>query len=134
MGTILLVGIAPFPNPWSIAGAAFVIGFGLGWVAAPSLIAAQSSVDWGQRGVVTGLNAFARSAGSAVGVAVFGAIANTVFRAGAGERDPHTVETAAGSVFIAVAVTAALMLIAACAMPAARVEDVQFAPSAPVTD
>ena len=133
-GTVLLLTLAPFPNPWTIAGASFVIGFGLGWVAAPSLIAAQSSVDWGERGVVTGLNAFARSAGSAVGVAVFGAIANTIFRTGGGEQDPHTVEAAAGAVFVAVAVTAALMLVAALAMPPSRVEDVEFAPAAPAAD
>ena len=39
-------------------------------------MAAQSSVGWETRGVVTGTNMFARSVGSAVGIAVFGAIAN----------------------------------------------------------
>ncbi|MEJ3403602.1 MFS transporter [Rathayibacter sp. YIM 133350] len=138
-GIITLVGslglslIAPYPSPISIAGVAFVIGFGLGWVAAPSLIAAQSSVDWGERGVVTGMNAFARSAGSAVGVAVFGAIANGIIASGKGPHDPATVEAASGAVFIAVAVTAVLTLIAAAAMPASRVEDVEFV-AAPATD
>ena len=37
----------------------------------------QSVVGWDRRGVVTGTNMFFRSIGSAVGVAVFGAIANT---------------------------------------------------------
>src|SRR5215217_1037746 len=54
----------------------FVVGLGMGFAAAPTLIAAQSAVQWQERGVVTGLNMFFRSAGSAVGVAVFGAIAN----------------------------------------------------------
>ena len=49
---------------------------GSGFVASPTLVAAQSSVGWERRGVVTGTNMFARSVGSAVGVAVFGAIAN----------------------------------------------------------
>lgn len=127
MGAIGLAITAPFPNPLTIAVVAFVIGFGLGWVAAPSLIAAQSSVDWGERGVVTGVNAFARSAGSAVGVAVFGAIANSVFASSAGgATDPATVKAAAGAVFVAVTITAVLTLIAALTMPAARVEDVEF--------
>jgi hypothetical protein len=33
-------------------------------------------VDWGRRGLVTGSNMFIRTLGSAVGVAVFGSIAN----------------------------------------------------------
>ena len=55
----------------------FVIGFGLGWVASPTLVAVQSVVGWDRRGVVTGTNLFARSIGSAVGVAAFGAVVNT---------------------------------------------------------
>jgi hypothetical protein len=39
-------------------------------------VAVQSVVDWQRRGVVTGTNLFCRNLGSAVGVAVFGAIAN----------------------------------------------------------
>jgi hypothetical protein len=39
---------------------------------------AQSSVAWGQRGVATATNMFSRSVGSAVGVAVFGAMVNAV--------------------------------------------------------
>ncbi|WP_394551715.1 MDR family MFS transporter [Agromyces sp. MMS24-JH15] len=125
-GSIALSFLAPFPNPWSIAGVAFVIGFGLGWVAAPSLIAAQSSVGWSERGVVTGANAFARSAGSAVGVAVFGALANAVFAANpGGVQEPEVVEAASGAVFIGIAVTAALMLVAAIAIPAIRAEHLE---------
>ncbi|WP_432972096.1 MDR family MFS transporter [Dactylosporangium sp. CA-233914] len=55
----------------------FVIGVGLGLASAPTLVAVQSVVGWDRRGVVTGTNMFARSIGSAVGAAVFGAIANT---------------------------------------------------------
>jgi EmrB/QacA subfamily drug resistance transporter len=55
----------------------FVIGFGLGWVASPTLVAVQSVVGWDRRGVVTGTNMFARSIGSALGVAVFGALVNS---------------------------------------------------------
>jgi hypothetical protein len=63
------------------------------------------------------MNAFARSAGSAVGVAVFGAISNTVIAQGAGPDDPATIIHASVWVFIAVAITAILTLIAAVFMP-----------------
>ena len=52
----------------------------MGLTTSPTLIAAQSSVGWDQRGVVTGTNMFARSMGSALGIAVFGAIANAALR------------------------------------------------------
>ena len=60
----------------ALAAACFVMGIGFGYVASPGVIVAQSSVGWSDRGVATGTNMFARSMGSAVGVAVFGAIAN----------------------------------------------------------
>jgi EmrB/QacA subfamily drug resistance transporter len=54
----------------------FVIGLGLGLVSSPTIVAVQSVVGWERRGVATGTNVFARSIGSAIGVAAFGAIAN----------------------------------------------------------
>lgn len=66
---------------------------------------------------MTGMNAFARSAGSAVGVAVFGAISNSVIAQGAGPGDPDTIIAASFWVFVAVAVTAVLTLLAAAFMP-----------------
>ncbi|WP_193597366.1 MFS transporter [Microbacterium sp. YJN-G] len=114
-GMLALTG--PYPNPFTVAGIAFVLGFGLGWTAAPTLIAAQASVGWGQRGVVTGMNAFARSAGSAVGVAVLGAISNAVIRQGAGAHDPATIISASTWVFVGAAVTAAVTLVVLLFMP-----------------
>jgi EmrB/QacA subfamily drug resistance transporter len=61
-----------------LAGACFVMGCGLGLVSTPVLVAVQSIVGWDRRGVVTGTNMFFRSMGSALGAAVFGAIANGV--------------------------------------------------------
>jgi EmrB/QacA subfamily drug resistance transporter len=58
------------------AGSVFVFGLGFGLTASPTLVAVQSVVGWERRGVVTGANMFSRSLGSAVGAAVFGAIAN----------------------------------------------------------
>lgn len=94
----------------------FVIGAGLGLVANPTLIAAQSSVEWAQRGVVTGNNMFFRSIGSAVGAAVFGAIANAALPDGV----PHTpllVADAAHRVFVGVLVFALALCVAVATMP-----------------
>ena len=127
-GTIGLAAMGPLPNPWTVAAASFVTGFGLGWTAAPSLISAQASVDWNERGVVTGVNVFARSAGSAVGVAVFGAIATNVIVAGAGEHDYDTIVAASTAVFVAVAITAVGMLLAGLGLPRGGVDDPAYLP------
>jgi MFS family permease len=60
-----------------VALASFVTGIGLGFASTSILVAVQSVVGWNRRGVATGANMFTRSLGSAVGVAVFGSIANT---------------------------------------------------------
>ncbi|MBS1906590.1 MAG: MFS transporter, partial [Actinobacteria bacterium] len=133
LGAIGLALVGPYPNAFSLAAVAFVIGFGLGWTAAPTLIVAQASVGWGERGAVTGMNTFARSAGSAVGVAVFGAISNAVMASGGGSGDPATVVHASTWVFVAAAVTAALVLVAVFAMPKDRAGEHAGAPvAAPV--
>lgn len=77
-GSALLLLLGQRTHVLEVAAFCFVIGLGMGLVATPTLIAAQSSVEWRERGVVTGSNMFFRSMGSAVGVAVFGAIANNV--------------------------------------------------------
>ncbi|WP_435590692.1 MDR family MFS transporter [Nocardia sp. bgisy118] len=101
---------------WQISASCFVIGTGMGLVATPTLIAAQTSAEWSERGVVTSANMFARSIGSAVGVAVFGAIVNSRV----GETDhpaPHTLASAVHLVFVTVAAMAAVMLVASAMMP-----------------
>ncbi|MGN8027412.1 MFS transporter [Microbacterium sp. 22242] len=120
VGAIGLALVGPYPNAFVLAGVAFVVGFGLGWTAAPTLIVAQASVGWGERGAVTGMNTFARSAGAAVGVAVYGAISNAIIAQGGGAQDPATVVHASTWVFIAAAATAALILFAVFAMPKDR--------------
>ena len=95
-----------------------LVGLGLGLVATPSLIAAQTSVEWNERGVVTGTNLFARSIGSSVGVAVFGAVANAIYaRVPGGDSDPQTIVSASTAVFIAVLISAVLTVVAVIAMP-----------------
>ncbi|CAM3949546.1 MDR family MFS transporter [Kibdelosporangium persicum] len=76
VGAVLTAMLPRDAAIWQAAGAAFIMGVGLGLTSSPSVIAVQSSVGWERRGVATGTNMFARSLGSAVGVAVFGAIAN----------------------------------------------------------
>jgi Na+/melibiose symporter-like transporter len=124
-GTLVLALTSRTPSIAIVAASCFVIGLGMGLVATPTLIAAQASVPWGERGVVTGTNLFSRSIGSAVGVAIFGAVANGIFQSiGGSEKVPSTVEAAAGSVFIAVAIAALATVAAAVAMPRTPVEQV----------
>jgi EmrB/QacA subfamily drug resistance transporter len=119
VGASSLALTAGTPSVVVVAASCFVVGLGLGLVATPSLIAAQSSVDWNERGVVTGTNLFARSIGSALGVALFGALANGVFTgSGADENDPVAVIAASSLVFVCVAVFAVAVVGAAFAMPA----------------
>lgn len=130
-GAAVLALTAATPNVALTAASCFIVGLGMGLVATPTLIAAQSSVDWNERGVVTGTNLFARSIGSALGVAVFGAVANAVYaRVPNGGTDPHTVISASGSVFLAVLVGAALTVVAVLAMPRGPRGDARPAPDA----
>ena len=57
-----------------------------------------SAVDWERRGVVTGTNVFARSMGSALGIAVFGAIANSSLSQGVGDQISSTASAIPASV------------------------------------
>ena len=75
-GAVLAARLAETSSVLSVAAACFVVGVGLGFASAPTMVAAQSVVAWERRGVVTATNMFARNLGSAVGVAVFGAVAN----------------------------------------------------------
>jgi EmrB/QacA subfamily drug resistance transporter len=80
-GAVLCALLPQHAQVWQAGGACFVVGLGLGLTASPTLVAAQSVVGWERRGVVTGTNMFSRSIGSAVGAAVFGAIANSTLSA-----------------------------------------------------
>lgn len=119
LGAVGLALATPAPSVWLVGVSSFIVGLGLGFVAAPALIAAQSSVDWGERGVVTGTAMFGRSLGSALGIAVLGAIANGVL-AGRAATDAAAVTAASGAVFWASVVAGAAILVFAIAMPAVR--------------
>ncbi len=109
---------------WLLALACFVMGLGFGYVASPAVILAQSSVGWEHRGVATGANMFARSMGSAVGVAVFGAIVNSRVAAASGgapidlESLPiATIAPAIHTVFVCSAFVALLLVGTGLLMP-----------------
>ncbi|MBT2499094.1 MFS transporter [Agromyces sp. ISL-38] len=130
LGSTALVVSSFTPSVVATAIACFIVGLGLGLVASPTLIAAQSSVPWTERGVVTGANMFLRSMGSAVGVAIFGAIANGVIaRSGLGEHSPIAIHAASTAVFVAVLVAAFVTIAGGIAMPRADVDDVEHRPA-----
>ena len=118
LGTGALALLAHRPSVATVAITCFVTGLGMGLVAAPSLIAAQASVEWHERGVATGTNMFARSLGSAMGAAVLGAVANGVVAAsGRPETDPVAATASGTAVFVGVAVAALLTVVAGVLMP-----------------
>jgi EmrB/QacA subfamily drug resistance transporter len=121
VGTVLILAFAATPSVLFVALACFVIGLGMGTSVTPALIAAQSSVPWNERGVVTGTNMFFRSIGSAVGVAIFGAVANSVFGGAKAPFPEPVVIEGSTAVFVAVVIAALASLAAAIWMPATPV-------------
>jgi EmrB/QacA subfamily drug resistance transporter len=81
LGTLLFALLRPGSGLWHVAMASFVVGLGLGFASTSVIVAVQSVVGWDRRGVVTATNMFSRSIGSALGVAVLGAIANSTLAA-----------------------------------------------------
>src|SRR5215216_6080180 len=137
IGAALLDLLSSRSSIWQVAATCFVIGLGLGLVASPTLIAAQSAVEWERRGVVTGTNVFARSMGSALGIAVFGAIANASLSQRVGEHISSTasaipaavLEQALHKVFLAAGVVAVLLAAAVLIMPNRSMTAAHAAPS-----
>jgi EmrB/QacA subfamily drug resistance transporter len=104
----------------AVAAWCFAFGCGMGLASSPALIAAQASVGWSQRGVVTGTNMFARSIGSSIGMAVFGAVANAVPLARAGKPTPAELASATHWVLLTIVVVGAIMLVSVVFMPGGR--------------
>lgn len=81
---IMIIGASsflflPFPGPiWALVAIQMTLGAGFGLITTPLMVGVQSTVEWGQRGVVTGANMFSRYFGQSIGAAVFAAIFNTV--------------------------------------------------------
>jgi EmrB/QacA subfamily drug resistance transporter len=76
LGLVALTASAPV---LLLTGVSFVMGVGMGFSMTPVLVGAQSSVEWNQRGVVTGSVVFMRSIGSAFGAALYGSIVNSTY-------------------------------------------------------
>lgn len=125
VGAALLLPVGADSALWQLALPCFVMGIGFGYVASPGVIVAQSSVGWKHRGVATGTNMFARSMGSAVGVAVFGAIVNSLVAFDAPAGKPLDLEHLSASVlapaihavFVCSAVIALALLLSGLLMP-----------------
>jgi MFS family permease len=136
VGSALLLLLGGSSSVLQVGATSFVIGLGMGFCTAPTLIAAQSAVGWQQRGVVTGTNMFFRSAGSAVGVAVFGAIVNATLGGTAtanGHVAPEVLTTAVHHVFVGTTVLAGVMLCGALSMPRDRTQSKAQQPTIEVT-
>lgn len=125
-GSLSLLLLHPDSTPLQVGLSCALVGIGLGLITSPTLVAAQSVVGWEQRGVITATNMFARSMGSAIGTAVFGAIVNaTISRAGGtgggattGSGVPRLLLfDAVGNVFIASIAVSVMMLIAIMIIP-----------------
>lgn len=76
VGSFALLLLNVDSHIWYVGVLTFFLGVGMGLSVIPLLVAVQSAVGWRERGVVTGANMFARSMGSAIGVAIYGAVAN----------------------------------------------------------
>ncbi|SHG15471.1 drug resistance transporter, EmrB/QacA subfamily [Geodermatophilus nigrescens] len=153
VGTAGTAFLGPDASLWEVGAWMFVTGLGLGLSSSPLIVAVQSVVGWDRRGVVTATNMFSRSMGSALGAAVFGAIANTTLAArfaappaGLDGEVPTDVDSttaalgqggavadfareslhaASHGVFVATAVTAVVIALAVLAMPG-RTEPLHF--------
>jgi EmrB/QacA subfamily drug resistance transporter len=128
-GALLLLGLGTGSEVWHISAAVFVIGMGMGLVAVPTLLAAQHSVGWNERGAVTATNMFARSIGQAVGVAALGAVVNAVTTVGAnGTPEGPGLAHAMHLVFWCVVGCAALMAVTVLLLPRDHPKDAQPVP------
>ena len=76
IGSGLLATIGTATSQWYIMAVMVVIGLGMGFSATATLVAVQSAVGWGERGIATASIQFFRSIGGAIGVAAMGALMN----------------------------------------------------------
>lgn len=82
--SIVIIAISSFlfiPYPgsvWTLVAIQLLLGAGFGLISTPLLVGVQSTVEWEQRGVVTGASMFSRYFGQSIGAAIFAAIFNSV--------------------------------------------------------
>jgi EmrB/QacA subfamily drug resistance transporter len=136
-GALILLSVDATSSVWYLAFACFVLGIGFGYVASPGVVAAQTAVSWSSRGVATSANMFARSVGSAVGVAVFGAVVNSYVSSHARSADPNIehlsariLEPAINGVYLATVFITLTLLVVGFLMPT-RVHEPEAPASSP---
>lgn len=122
VGGALLTTVSADSSVYYLALPCFVMGLGFGYIASPAVVVAQTAVTWEHRGVATSSNIFARSVGSAVGVAVFGALVNARLATSGGPVDLETLpvadlDPALRAVFVGSAAVTVLLLVAGLLMP-----------------
>lgn len=120
VGMAILVAFARTPAVATVLIACFVIGLGLGPSASSALISAQASVEWRFRGVVSGTIMFCRLLGSALGIAIFGALGNAVLHDAATSPDAADFGDVGFVVFLGLGAAAVLCFVGALAMPPHR--------------
>jgi EmrB/QacA subfamily drug resistance transporter len=127
IGSLWLLTVDAGTSIWGLGLPCFVMGLGFGLSVSPGVAAVASAVSWEARGVAMGANMFARSVGSAIGVATFGAVANAAVARESGgvvpalDRLPAAVlEPALHTVFVVSACIAVLLLLASLLMPQAH--------------
>ncbi len=74
LGSGSLIGAGAVASVLVAAGAAAVVGLGMGLTTTPLLVGVQTTVAWNERGRATGLLQFSRTIGGAVGTGLLGAL------------------------------------------------------------
>lgn len=74
VGSGLLVAAGAVASFSLAAGAAAIVGLGMGLTTTPLLVGVQTAVVWSERGQATGLLQFSRTIGGAVGTGLLGAL------------------------------------------------------------
>ncbi len=123
-GALLMLTVDGDSSLLHLALPCFVMGIGFGFAVAPAVIAAQSAVGWESRAVTTGATMFARTVGSAIGVAVFGALVNASVTDSVGHASPSLehlspaiLEPAIYTTFVCSAFVAVVLVAVSLLMP-----------------
>jgi MFS family permease len=82
LGCVILAGSNAASPSWVLMISMLLVGFGLGFMSTPYLLAVQNAVPWHRRGVATGAVQFFRTIGGAISVAALGAVLNAHLAAG----------------------------------------------------
>lgn len=77
VGAIIFALVARHSVVYLLALGAITTGFGMGLIVSPMIVGAQSIVDWGRRGVVTGAVTFGQMLGGTLSTALFGSVFNS---------------------------------------------------------